>query len=247
MLERFLTRKSFAIEIGSNDGVLLAPLKEYGVRVLGVDPAENVVWVAQRRGIETITDYFTEQNAIKITLQYGQADAIFANNVLAHIDNMDEVFVGIQRLLKPEGILVFEVHYLLDLIKKLQYDFFYPGEHLSYYSLLSLIPFLDKYGMKIFDLKRVSIHAGSIRVYVCNKDKMRKVNKQVGLYIVREKRLHLNNIKTFKNFAKKVFLHRKKLTDYLSMLKAQNKKIVGYGAAGRGLLEMFPKKARANI
>jgi len=234
MIDRFLTKESFVVEIGSNDGVLLAPLKEYGVRVLGVDPAVNVAWVAQRRGIETIADYFTKQHAKEIVKQYGQADAIFANNVLAHIDNMDEVFAGIQRILKPEGILVFEAHYLVDLIEKLQYDFFYPGEHLSYYSLTSLIPFLDKYDMRIFDVKRIPIHAGSIRVYACSKDNMRRENKQVRQNIIQEKVLCLNTIKPFKNFARKVFVHKKKLINYLFMLKDQNKKIVGYGAAGRG-------------
>ena len=234
MCERFLNKGSFVVEIGSNDGVLLVPLKEYEVRVLGVDPALNVAWVARRKGIETIADYFTGQNAIQIVKQYGQADAIFANNVLAHIDNMDEVFVGIQRLLKSEGILVFEVHYLVDLIEKLQYDFFYPGEHLSYYSLTSFIPFLDKYDMRIFDVKRIPIHAGSIRVYACNKNQKRKETKQVVQYILQEKVQRYNTIKPLKDFATKVHSHKKKLIDFLLRLQSQNKKIVGYGAAGRG-------------
>ena len=234
MIDRFLTKESFVVEIGSNDGVLLAPLKEYGVRVLGVDPAVNVAWVAQRRGIETIADYFTEQHAKEIVKQYGQADAIFANNVLAHIDNMDEVFAGIQRILKPEGILVFEAHYLVDLIEKLQYDFFYPGEHLSYYSLSSLIPFLNKYDMRIFDAKRIPIHAGSIRVYVCKKNQKKKETKQVREYLSLEKEMKLNSIKPLKHFAKRVAIHKEKLNKFLYGLLVQNKKIVGYGAAGRG-------------
>lgn len=235
MMNRFLTRKSFVVEIGSNDGVLLVPLKEYGARVLGIDPAENVAWVAQRRGIETIADYFTQQNAIKIKKKYGQVDAIFANNVLAHIDDMEDVATGIDHLLKPSGIFVFEVHYVLDLIQKLQYDFMYPGEHLTYYSLLSLIPFWKKYGFLIFDVKRIPIHSGSIRVYMQkNRVKVRKPTKRIQKLIAQEKRFKLDTLEPFVSFANKVFAHKKRLRNFLINLKKKNKKIVGYGAAGRG-------------
>lgn len=235
MMNRFLTRKSFAVEIGSNDGVLLVPLKEYRVRVLGIDPAENVAWVAQRRGIETIADYFTEKNAIQIVKKHGQADAVFANNVLAHIDNMHDVAKGIKRLLKPGGVFVFEVHYLVNLIEKLQYDFFYPGEHLSYYSLLSLIPFWKSYGLEIFDVKRIPIHSGSIRVYMYKKGKSKRVETEgVSRLVAQEKKLHFDHIEPFSAFADKVFIHKENLYNYLMKLYKKGKKLVGYGAAGRG-------------
>ena len=107
MAEKFLERGDFVVEIGSNDGVLLAPLKNLGMRTLGVDPAKNVAEVASKRGIETMVDYFGERIAKKIVKEGGKADAIFANNVLAHIDNMEDIFKGIKSLLKKNGILIF--------------------------------------------------------------------------------------------------------------------------------------------
>lgn len=234
MQKRFLRASAFVVEIGSNDGVLLAKLQKYGVKVLGVDPALNVARIAQAKGIETLPDFFTEKKALEIMKKYGQADAIFANNVLAHIDDMHDVAKGVSHLLKPSGIFVFEAHYVLDLIEKLQYDFMYPGEHLIYYSLLSLIPFWEKYDFSIFDVKRIPIHSGSIRVYMQKKKKLRRATKYVNELILQEEAFRLNTIYPFMAFASKVYKHRKKLLAFITNLKRKNKKIVGYGAAGRG-------------
>lgn len=240
VFKRFLTNKSFVVEIGSNDGVLLIPLQKLGAKVLGVDPALNVAKIASAKGVETLTDFFTKHNAFEIVKRYGRADAIFANNVLAHIDNMQDVAEGVSHLLKPSGVFVFEVHYVLDLLEKLQYDFIYPGEHLAYYSLLSITNFWEKYGFSIFDVKRIPAHAGSLRVYMQKKrTKPKSTTSHIEKLILHEKEANLNTIYPYRSFASKINEHRKKLKSFLLNLKKRNKRVVGYGAAGRGNALLF--------
>ena len=230
MSERYLTKKDFIVEIGSNDGVLLLPLKEKGFKVLGVDPAKNIAKIAQKNGIKTIIDYFGPKVAKKIVDKYGKADAIFANNVLAHIDDMKNVASGVSQLLKRDGILVIEIHYLPDLINNLQYDFFYPGEHLTYYSIGPLSIFWEKYGFNIFKIKKTSMHSGAIRVYL---KKTKTKNSVVDEYIKSEKRGGIYSEKRLKQFAKDVKKHK---SDFIKKIKeiSEAGTIVGYGAAGRG-------------
>lgn len=234
MRSKFLKKDSFVVEIGSNDGVLLVPLKKFGIKVLGVEPAKNVAKIAENRGINTKVAYFGEKVARKIVSAEGQADAIFANNVLAHIDDLDDVFKGIKILLKPKGIFVFEVHYLPELISKLQYDFFY-NEHLSYFSATSMNPFLLRHGMEIFDIKKIPIHSGSIRAYVKLKNnKDFKIKNSLKKLLSEERKLKIDKKKTYTRFASKVLKHRQKLRKTIITYKRNGEKIVGYGASGRG-------------
>lgn len=227
--KRFLNKDSFVVEIGSNDGVLLEPLTKMGIKVLGVDPSSNIAKIANDKGLNTIVDYFNLKTAKNILKKHGRADAILANNVLAHIDDMNEVFNGIKLLLNPTGVLIFEVHYLPDLIKKNQYDFFY-NEHLSYYDVSTLSKFLNKHNLKIFDIKKTKIHAGSIRIYAKFKNnKTLVVNKRVNEFTARE-----NKKLNIKNFIEEVEDHKRKLIKIILNLKNSGNKIVGYGASGRG-------------
>lgn len=234
MFDKFLKKGDSVVEIGSNDGVLLSPLRELGVEVLGVDPAENVSEIAKNKGLPTMVDYFDGEVAEKILKKHQAADAVFANNVLAHIDNMIEVFSGIKRLLKDEGVLVFEVHYLPDLVESLQYDFFY-NEHLSYYTLHSLAPFIEEYGMEIFDVDKIDVHSGSIRVYV-----KKKINKKIKsessvqkVLKFEEKEGYLDDSAMI-DFGRRVKEHKTVMVNKLKEIKKEGKSIVGYGAAGRG-------------
>lgn len=205
MTDRFLKKGDFVVEIGSNDGVLLKPLKKKGIRVLGIEPVKKIADIATRRGIPTINNYFSSDLAKEIE----QADAIFANNVFAHIEDLDDVMKGIKIILKEDGIFVFEVHFLLDLIKGLQYDTIY-HEHLNYYSIASLASFLKKYDFEIFEVKPISTHSGSIRVYARQLTR-RRINE----------------------FADLVINQRQELRNLIYKLRIEGKKIIGYGAAGR--------------
>ena len=231
--KRFLTKDSFVVEIGSNDGVLLSPLKNMGIKVLGIDPAKKIAKIARKKGVETVVDYFGYKTAKKILVSNKKADALLANNVLAHIDDMHNVFKGIVEILNPKGVLIFEVHYLSDLIKKMQYDFFY-SEHLSYYSLSALIPFLSKYNFEIFDIKRIRIHSGSIRVYAQFKGSgKQKIKVSVNKLLQQEIREKIFTKEHFIEFSKKVYKHQKQIKKLLIRIRHKGYRIVGYGAGGR--------------
>lgn len=236
MAARFLKQNSFVVEIGSNDGVLLAPLKEFGINALGVDPAINIVKIARKRGLNVINDFFNVKTAKLILNKHGKADAIFSNNTLAHIDDMDETMKGIKLLLDKKGILVFEVQYLADLVKYVQYDLIY-HEHLCYYSLKPLIKILDRYGMKIFDIKRIPTQGGSIRVYAAHKSNQKyRISKKILKMLRFEKKMDLYTHEGLRNFTKKIAEHKKALMKILKKIKAEAKTISGYGASGRSVI-----------
>src|SRR3990167_5151951 len=233
MNSRFLTKDSFIVEIGSNDGVLLKPLKNMGFNVLGVDPAINIAKKAIGKGVDTITNYFTPRLARRIVENKQQSDAIFANNVLAHIEHLDKVFEGIKILLKEDGFGVFEVNYLVDLVEKVQYDIIY-HEHHYYHTVTALFPFLDRFGFEIFDVKRIPTHFGSIRVYFKNKgiNKYRNTDSLKKLSDM-EKKMGLFFPDTYKNFMERVIEKKDKLIKKILEIKNEYKTVVGYGASVR--------------
>jgi methylation protein EvaC len=235
MSGRFLKKDDFVLEIGSNDGVLLAPLKKNGIRAVGIDPASNIVFIARSRGLEVVNDFFNRKTAGKILKKYGKARAIFSNNTLAHIDDMDEIMGGVKSLLAQDGVLVFEVQYLADLIRRLQYDFFY-HEHLCYYSLKPLMKFLDGYEMEVFDVKKIPIHGGSLRVYAKNKGvKKYPVSKKIAEILREEKNMGLYEFTGLLRFAEKIKKHRDSLVSVLDKIKSQGASICAYGASGRSV------------
>src|SRR5436190_663485 len=150
--------KNLLVEIGCNDGSFLYACLQQGWNVLGVDPAENIVQPLIQKGYPIINDYFTKKLSDKILKQYGKANVVFSSNTMAHIENMHDVLLGIKNLLKQNGILIFEVHYLGNLITDLQYDMIY-HEHQYYYSLHTLQKFLVSHDMEIFDIQIIPIHA----------------------------------------------------------------------------------------
>ncbi|MDO8428084.1 MAG: class I SAM-dependent methyltransferase [Candidatus Diapherotrites archaeon] len=226
-----LNEKSLVVEIGSNIGMMLKPFKELGVPAVGVEPAQNIAAMANELGLETVNDFFNEKVAKEIVRQKGKADLIIANNVFAHIDNLDEILLGVKALLKPNGVFVFENHYLLDTLEKVQYDDVY-HEHLCYYSLLPIIPFFQKYGMTVFDAKKINTHGGSIRVYCSNSAKL--ILPSIKQLLDAEKKAGLDILETFVAFGKKVQNNKIEVYQLLHSLKSQGKSIIGYGAPARG-------------
>ncbi len=227
-----LNEKSLVVEFGSNIGMMLKPLRELGVKAIGVEPAQNIAEIANKLGLETIPDFFTEKIALEVVKKLGKADMIVANNVFAHIDDLDGILRGIKALLKENGVFVFENHYLLDTVEKLQYDDIY-HEHLCYYALVPLIPFFRKWGMAVFDAKRINTHGGSIRVFV-SRSQTHSIQPSVKVLLEQEKKMGLDRFETFADFVERVKKNRTELTTLLKRLKSQGKKIVGYGAPARG-------------
>jgi SAM-dependent methyltransferase len=233
-VEKRLNRDSTVVDIGSNDGSLLTFFKAYDCKVVGIDPAENIDKVAELNGIPTEVGYFNSSSAKKMRKNYRQVDVITATNVIAHIDNLYEVFKGVEILLKKDGIFITEFPYLVDLIDKLEFDTIY-HEHLSYFSLRAWKYLLDKVGFEICDLRRLQIHGGSIRLTHRRKTSRRNPAKKTVEYFLNiEKQKKLNEKDIYIQFSERVNKLRKELTELIVSLKKEGKRIVGYGAAAKG-------------
>lgn len=227
--------KATVLEFGCNDGVLLRPLADQGIRtVIGVDPATNVVATIDDARIKLVNDYFTEVVARRIVETYGKVDMIMANNVYAHIPDIQGTTRAIAAALADDGVFAFEVHYLGKVLDELQYDMVY-HEHLYYYSLLSAMKHFARYDMVVFDLKPIPIHAGSIRFYVCKKSSRHAatVSPVVKALEAEERAAGYDRFETFKTFSKTVTQHRTDLVTLLESLRRRGKTIAGYGASGR--------------
>jgi len=237
VVKKFLdSNKSKVLEIGCNDGVLLKPLADLGLDcVIGVDPATNVVEKINDSRIVVINDFFNMDVANKVLESYGKMDMILANNVFAHIPDIQGVTKAIDYLLGDEGTFIFEVHYLGKIIHEFQYDMIY-HEHLYYYSLLSAIQHFNRFNMLVFDYEFVPTHAGSIRFYVCkvnSKNLKHKVTKRIENLIALEIKKGFDKPDLFLRFSDNLANSKNELINLLSRLKKEGKTIAGYGASGR--------------
>jgi len=223
-------KSGLVIDIGSNDGTLLLEFAKYGYKTLGVEPS-NISKIAEDRGIETINTFFDESCANQIVTKFGKADVITATNVFAHIDNIESVLKGVDTLLSTTGVFIIEAPYLPKLIKNVEFDTIY-HEHLSYFSLQPLIYFFNKYGFEVVDVKSISSHGGSNRIFVQRLPAIRSENVKTMLMQEIEDKIYSFN--TYLQFANNVELIKNNLTTLLKIFKSQNLKIVGYGATAKG-------------
>lgn len=232
LAERFkISETSLVIDIGSNDGTLLENYAPHTRKALGVDPSSAAL-LAEKKGIKTIRDFFTEAVAERVLREYGKAKLITATNVFAHVQELNSFMLGIETLLQKDGVFVSESGYLLDMVHTLGYDAMY-HEHLRYYSLRPLTVLFEKFGMEIFDVERIPSHNGSIRVYVAKKGAYPKA-EAVGVLLNVEKREKLYDVQTFIAFAKRVNEHRESFSELLSGIRASGNRIVGIGAPAKG-------------
>jgi SAM-dependent methyltransferase len=233
---RFLIPEtSTVIEFGCNDGVLLKPLADRKIKVvIGVDPATNIINTINDPRIKIINDFFTEKVAQDIISAHGHVDMVVANNVYAHIPDIQAITRAVRNVLSSDGVFIFEVHYLGNVINELQYDMIY-HEHLYYYSLLSLIKHFERYEMIVFDVKSVSTHAGSMRFYVCKSGSKYESSVTNAVLKLQEEELAkgFNKPETFARFAADIAKQKSILMDLLNRLKKEGFNIAGYGASGR--------------
>jgi methylation protein EvaC len=236
VVARFLDpHHSTVVEFGCNDGILLKPLADQGVAtVIGVDPALNILKTIEDPRIHTVNGFFGEPLADRLVERYGKADLVLANNVFAHIPDINGVTRAVEKILKDDGVFIFEVHYLGKIIQDLQYDMIY-HEHLYYYSLLALENHFARHGMTIFDLKPIPIHGGSMRYYVCKKASYHARDISVRVQNLRneERALGYDRPETYRRFASDCADRRGKLMDLLTRLRSKGRTIAGYGASGR--------------
>ncbi len=224
-VERFnLTQNDLLIELGSNDGALLEAFQKQGVRVLGIDPTD-VIQIAISKKLPTISKFFNEDVAVEIADTYGKAKVITALNTFAHVSSLHSVVRGIEGLLTSDGVFISENHYVLDLIKELQYDFIY-HEHSRYYSLRSLVYLFDKFDMDVFNIERIPTHSGSIRVFACKKGSY-PVSDSVTALLNEEEAFGLYELNTYSEFTKKVRAHQKSFRDMLQDIRVKGKTVAG--------------------
>ena len=231
---RNLTRKfgldenSFVVDIGSNDGIFLNPLKWKGVKVCGVEPAKNLAKLANDNGIPTINGYFEDDETIEQIKQ--EADLVTAFNVFAHSDKLEQITRNVFKILKPEGQFVIEVQYLLDTLKDVTFDNIY-HEHYNYWSVLSLSNFFKRLGLHITDVEHKKTHGGSIRVFIGSQSQ--DVKQSVSEFLQKEKEFGLDKLETYKEFSKKIEKCKEDSVSKIQSLKDEGKSIVGYGSPAK--------------
>lgn len=220
------------VDVGSNDGTLLRAFARLGLRVLGVDPAENLARRATESGIETLHAFFGPELAARVRERYGAARAVTANNVFAHSDDLGGVLEGVRTLLAPDGAFVFEVSYLLDVIEKLLFDTIY-HEHVSYHSVQALVPFLDRHGLSLVDVKRIDTHGGSLRGYARPAGTPGQVSPSVAELVEAERRAGLDRPETFRAFGSRVDRLGQELRGLLTELRSEGHTVAGFGAPAK--------------
>ena len=222
-------KKSYIIDVGSNDGVALKPFKEMGFKnILGIEPAKNLAKLANKNKIKTLNFFLEKKNIGKIKKN---ADLILASNVFAHSDNLKEMASCMIDLLSKKGTIIIEVQYLLNTMKDLTFDNIY-HEHYNYWSLTSLNNFFRPLKVKIFKAEKINTHGGSIRIYI-KKDKNVKIEKSVKDLLKEEEKFGIKNYKTYQKFGEKINKIRENVIKNIKKLKKDNKKIIGYGAPAK--------------
>ena len=235
MVSRFgLDLGSRVVEIAANDGYLLQYVKARGLTCLGVEPTASTAASARAKGINIVEDFFGTSLAEKLIQSFGQADLIAANNVLAHVPDINDFVSGFAVLLKPDGVATFEFPHLLNMIKEGQFDTAY-HEHYSYLSLFSVQRIFRDNGLTVFDVETTPWHGGSLRVFVCRADSGKHaVLPSVEKMIEMEKAAGLTELETYSAFQEKARRIRDDFVSYLIELRRQNIKVAAYGAAAKG-------------
>jgi SAM-dependent methyltransferase len=220
------------VDIGSNDGLLVSCYNKAGMRGVGVEPAKNLAVDANKRGATTLNRYFGEETVREIVAKYGKADAISANNVFAHIDDIQSVARNVRELLADDGFFVIEFAYLVTMLEKMFFDMIY-HEHVCYIGVTSLGFLMERFGMEIFDVVEVGTHGGSLRVFIQKKAGPYRRTAIVGRFLREEKEKGCLDVKAYQDFAARVMGFKEKLTGMIAVLKKQGKTISGYGAPAK--------------
>lgn len=235
MIERFnLDEKANVVEVASNDGYLLQYVKANGIPCLGIEPTAGTARAAREKGIEVLEEFFGVALAKRLVSEDKQADLTVANNVLAHVPNINDFVAGFAALLKPNGIATFEFPHLLQMIKHGQFDTIY-HEHFSYLSLTAVNQIFDKNGLQIFDVQEIQTHGGSLRVFAQKKDKgQHKIINSVCELLELEEKVGIKSADYYTSFQQRANKIKNDLTAFLITAKNENKKVLAYGAAAKG-------------
>ena len=222
-------KKSYVIDVGSNDGVALKPFKNLKFKnILGIEPAKNLARLANKEKIKTFNGFLDKKSLKKIKKN---ADIVLASNVFAHTDELKTMAECMLKLIKTDGTIIIEVQYLLNTLNDLTFDNIY-HEHYNYWSLTSLVTFFNRLKTKIYKVEKINTHGGSIRIYV-KKNPKTKIEKSVKELLNEEEKFGIKDYLTYKNFGKKVYKIRENVRKNISKLTKNNTKIIGYGSPAK--------------
>ena len=231
--ELSLKSNSLVVELASNDGYLLQYFQEYGVPVLGVEPAANVALEAIKKGIPTEVAFFGAATARELRDRTGAADLIVANNVLAHVPDINDFVAGVRILLSDEGTATFEFPHLLQLIRYNQFDTIY-HEHFSYLSLLAVLRIFKAHDLKVVHVEELTTHGGSLRVWAKLETARQPPDESVTVMMRLEYAADLAKLETYTAFAARAEATKRHLLKFLIEVRESGKHIAAYGAAAKG-------------
>ena len=230
--KKFKKKNGKILDIASNDGTFLSFFNKKKYFRLGIDPAKNLKKISQNKGIKQLDKFFTKETSEEIKNKFGKFDLVTANHVCAHVQNLDDFFKGVKNILNDNGLFVFEVSYRGSVLQKNTFDTIY-HEHLDYHALYPISKFLKKFKFNLLDFKITEAQGGSLRVYVSNNIKGKKI-KKIQKQLIKEKNaLKLYTKETYQNFKQKINECKKQVQNILRNLIKNKKKISGYGAAAK--------------
>lgn len=228
-----LDRDSQVIEIASNDGYLLKNFVKRSIRVLGIEPAANVAKVARESGVPTMIAFFGRELARRIVGDGVKADLLVANNVMAHVPNLNDFIGGMKIVLAREGVVTVEFPHLLNLMREVQFDTIY-HEHFSYFSFMTAQSVFAAHGMRLFDVEKLSTHGGSLRIYGCHADAAHPTTENVDALLQEERDAGLDGLPAYTGFERKVRAVKRSVLSFLIRAQEEGKSVVGFGAAAKG-------------
>jgi len=233
-LDRKYPNHNSVVDIGSNTGVLLEGFISNDWEVLGIEPAQNIYEKAKEKGIPTVNEFFSEKTAKEIVEKEGEKDLVTATNVFAHVDDLHGFLKGVKILLREDGVFVFEVPYLKELLEKNEFDTVY-HEHLSYFSVKPLVELFQQHGMAIVDIECQEIHGGSLRIHVANEGECER-SEVVQRYVENEEINSINSRKYLESFRERVKENREKLIELIDELNSSGNTVAGIGAPAKGVV-----------
>lgn len=235
MVERFdLNGSSQVVEVASNDGYLLQYFVEKNIPVLGIEPAANVAKVAVEKGVPTLVEFFGVESARRLAAADKQADLLLGNNVLAQVPDLNDFVAGLKILLKPQGVITIEFPHLMCLVAENQFDTIY-HEHFSYFSFITAERIFAAHGLTLFDVEELPTHGGSLRIYARHRDDLSKPVSERALALKqRELEAGLTDLAYYAAFEEQVKETKRKLLEFLIQVRRAGKRVVGYGAPGKG-------------
>lgn len=234
VIERFgINASSFVVELASNDGYLLKNFVNAGIPCLGIEPAANVAEVARAAGVTTLVEFFGATLARKLINAGKAADLIVANNVLAHVPQLNDFVAGMKHLLKQEGVITVEVPHLLNLIRDTQFDTIY-HEHFCYFSMMTLRGIFARHSLRIFDIQELPTHGGSLRIFICHEGSSREESAAVAAMLRKEKEFGLGEVTLYRGFGEKVRRVKLDLMRFFVEAASAGKRVACYGAAAKG-------------